>query len=134
MQEMTEQQLMDGNERVIFQTINHKLNTIGFYADRIELVINPECDVDYNIDLTIDGGYPVDNTNISGKGTIYAYTLEPLKVNASLFDRTLNEVKKYILDRLWDIVGENRLLVEEGKIGAKFAYDATTNNLKGWLI
>lgn len=134
MQEMTEQQLIDGNERTIFQTINKSLNTIGFYADRIELTINPECDVDYDIDLTIDGGYPMDNTNISGKGTIYAYVLEPLDSNANLFDKVLREVKRYILDRLWDIVGENRLLIEEGKIGAKFAYDAITNSLKGWLI
>lgn len=134
MQELTEQQLKDGNERTIFQTINSELNTIGFYADRIKLTINPEGNVDYSIDLTIDGGYPLDNTSISGEGNLYGYSLEPVIDNASLFDKVLYEVKRYIFDRLWDIVGENRLLVEEGKIGAEFEYYASTNSLKGWLI
>ena len=132
MQELTEQQLIDGNERVIFQTINKELSSIRFYPISIDLTINPECDVEASIKLVaINGGYPI---TISSKGTIYAYALEPLEENASLYDKVLYKVKKYILDRLWNIVGENRLLVEKGKIGVKFAYDATTNNLKGWLI
>ena len=132
MRELTEQQLIDGNERTIFQTINKGLSSIRFYLTSIELTINPECDVEYSIKLVaINGGYPI---TVSGKGTIYAYVLDPVDTNASLFDKVLYEVKKYILDRLWDIVGENRLLVEEGKIGVKFEYDVTTDGLSGWLI
>lgn len=132
MRELTEQQLKDGNERIIFQTINKGLSSIRFYLISIDLTINPECDVEANIKLVaINGG---DLITLESNGTIYAYVLDPLDINASLFDKVLYEVKKYILDRLWDIVGENRLLVEEGKIGVKFEYDATTNSLKGWLI
>ena len=132
MQELTEQQLKDGNERIIFQTINRELSSIRFYPISINLTINPECNVEASIKLVaINGGYPI---TLESNGTIYAYALEPLEENASLLDKVLYEVKKYILDKLWDIVGENRLLVEEGRIGVKFAYEATTNNLKGWLI
>ena len=134
MQELTEQQLIDGNERTIFQNIKRDLNTLGFYANHIELIINPEGDVEYSVDLDIDGGYPVINTTISGKGTLYDYIIDPVLDDASLFDRVLVVVKTYILERLWDIVGENRLLVEEGKIGAKFEYYAINDSLKGWLI
>lgn len=42
MQELTEQQLKDGNERIIFQTINKDLSSIRFYPISIDLTINPE--------------------------------------------------------------------------------------------
>lgn len=129
---MTEQQLIDGNERVIFRNIQTTLNKVGFYISNIELTIDPDGIVSYSIDLTL--GVESASGLIDGEGTLYNYNLEPLDSNANFLDSILYVTKKYILDRLWDIVGENKLLVEEGKIGAKFIYDATTNSLKGWLI